>query len=149
MVAKKFFKVLFMCFLGAITLDPICFLFEPFFLLNFIFYKLFSYSHSNHVEMGLTTINELIGTDNFTTLPIISESETNVCLENCELVSEECTTLVSIFSNLLSLIGYTSVITSCPLQYYKCENNINILDKLLSGYVSGQSLDDGVSYLLR
>ena len=105
-----------------------------------------SYSHSNHVEMGTTTLNELIGTEQFNMQTFIGENETNACdASNCNLVTIECSTLVSIFSALLGAIGFQSSITTCPLTYYNCTDNILILDKLLSGFYTGQELTDGVS----
>ena len=108
---------------------------------------IYSYSHSNYVEMGMTTINRLIGTPQFeTNQPIISKDEPNACLENCQLVSAECSTFAGIFNNILGKLGYDSAITRCPLTYYNCTNNINILDKLLSGYYTGQALEDKVKH---
>lgn len=95
--------------------------------------------------MGLTTLNELIGTVEFDNQTFIGENETNACdASNCNLVTIQCSTLVSIFSSLLSLIGFESAITTCPLTYYNCTDNILILDKLLSGFYTGQELADGV-----
>ena len=34
---------------------------------------------------------------------------------------------------------------ACPVEYYKCEGNIVELNKLVSGFYSGQRLDNGVS----
>ncbi len=97
--------------------------------------------------MGMTTINRLISTPEFqTNQQIISMEESNACLENCQLVSEECSTFVSVLNSLLSTFGYKTAITNCPLTYYNCTNNINILDKLLSGYYTGQALADKVTY---
>ena len=116
--------------------------------LNLLFHFLFnsSYSHSNHVEMGkLTQLNELIGTVEFNNQAFVSPTEINACNGNCNLISVPCSTLAKILSSLLSFAGYQSTITSCPLQYFNCTNNIGILDKLLSGYYTGQALTDGVS----
>ena len=95
--------------------------------------------------MGITTLNKLIGTDEFKTQSFISVDETNACLENCAKIEEQCGTVINLFSKLLNLLGFSSAITQCPLTYYNCTTNINIKDKLLSGYYSGQTLTDGVS----
>lgn len=101
------------------------------------------YSHSNHVERGITTLNELIGTPQFDNLPIISITEPNACNENCTLISEECGTLVTILSGLINALGFSNSLTQCPLTYYDCSGNIMILDQFLSGYYTGQELSDG------
>ncbi len=99
--------------------------------------------------MGITTINKLIGTPQFqTNQQFIGPNEENACIENCQLVTEPCTLFVSIFSSILAnIFGVRPAIASCPLTYYNCSNNINILDKLLSGYYGGQTLEDNVKFL--
>lgn len=95
--------------------------------------------------MGLTTLNELIGTEDFKSQQFVGVNETNACLDNCNKIEEACGTIVNLFSSLLNLLGFSSEITQCPLTYYNCTSNINVTDKLLSGYYSGQTLGDGVS----
>lgn len=97
--------------------------------------------------MGMKSINEAIGTPELSNQPIIGEDEEDACLTNCELVSEECDTFVSLLSDAIKLVGYETELTKCPLTYYSCKNNINILDKLLSGFYTGQELQDGVKHI--
>lgn len=100
------------------------------------------YSHSNWVEMGKTTMNTEIGTDSFSTTPIISSNESDPCTTNCTLTKMGCGTLITLLVKFIQLLGIGKTI-QCPVQYYKCSDNIANLDDLVSGYYSGQKLDDG------
>ena len=99
------------------------------------------YSHSNWVEMGRTEINKEIGSRNFSTIPIISKNENKTCLDNCTVTKRSCGTGVTLFVSFLNLLGFSLV--SCPITYYECSGNIVKLSELVSGYYSGQKLDDG------
>ncbi len=99
------------------------------------------YSHSNWVEMGKTVINKNIGSTSFSSLPIISNEETTACLNNCSITEMKCGTLVNILINLIKFVGISTSL-NCPLIYYKCTGNIVQLDKLVSGFYTGQKLED-------
>ena len=60
------------------------------------------YSHSNWVEMGMTTINTKIGYDNFSTLAIIDKNGT-ACNNTCTLTQMGCGTLVKIAIKLIKV----------------------------------------------
>jgi hypothetical protein len=93
------------------------------------------YSHSNWVEMGLSEINKLIGTPDFNKQPIIDSKEI-ACNNNCTLVTKKCTFDLNILISFLKKIDAISTTDiRCPIQYYVCQDNIVIKDKLLSGYV--------------
>ncbi len=99
--------------------------------------------------MGKTVINSDIGTDAFKNYSKVALNDTNLCSddkENCKLVEEKCSFWVNLLAALLNSIGYGAQFVKCPLQYYKCQNNIVMLSKLLSGYYSGQKLPNGVEY---
>ena len=100
------------------------------------------YSHSNWVEIGNTDINREIGQANFSSFPIITKNETDACLNNCSVTAMQCGKLVSILLSLFKFIGLGSSLT-CPINYYQCAGNIVKLNELVSGYYSGQKLDDG------
>ena len=104
------------------------------------------YSHSNWVEMGKNDINYDIGKSNFSQQPIVNQNDTDVCANNCTLQIIECDTLLSIITKLINLAGLKLSIVSCPLTYYKCSSNINLLSKLVSGYYGGQKLQNGQDY---
>ena len=91
--------------------------------------------------MGKTYINKEIGQLNFSSLPIISKNESSACLNNCTITQMECNFLVSILVRLIHALGFTTPL-DCPLIYYKCSGNIVALDKLVSGYYTGQKLED-------
>jgi hypothetical protein len=93
--------------------------------------------------MGNTDVNAQIGTSNFFSTPVATQSDNLTCVSNCTLVNVTCSTLVQIVTGLLSLVGLKSTPITCPLQYYKCKGNIVKLDKLVSGYYVDQALDDG------
>ena len=99
------------------------------------------YSHSNWVEIGNTAINKEIGESNFSSIPIIDKNESAACLNNCTITSLDCNFLVSILVKLIKALGITTPF-ECPLIYYKCQGNIVKLDKLVSGYYTGQKLED-------
>jgi len=46
-------------------------------------------------------------------------------------------------SFFLQLINFHKFNFACPIQYFVCQGNIVLLDKLVSGYYSEQSLEDG------
>ena len=100
------------------------------------------YSHSNWVEMGHTHINKEIGNKDFSSVPIIDKKTKSVCINNCTVTIVECNAFVTTFIAMMELVGMGGTI-KCPLKYYKCAGNIKTLDKLVSGYYSGQKLDDG------
>jgi hypothetical protein len=96
------------------------------------------------IEMGnVNTINTKIGTNDFYTQPVATQSDNLTCVSNCTLVNVTCSTLVSLVVNLMNLAGIKSIPVKCPLQFYKCSGNIVKLDKLVSGYYVGQELEDG------
>jgi hypothetical protein len=102
------------------------------------------YSHSNWVEIGNTDINRAIGTQDFaTSQAIVATTDTNACQSNCDLVTTQCGSFFSLLSSLISKIGYSSSTIACPVRYYKCSNNLVILNKLVSGYYVNQKLPDG------
>ncbi len=47
---------------------------------------------------------------------------------------------ISTYKYLFSILGKG---LECPVKYYKCEGNIVELNKLVSGFYSGQQLDNG------
>ncbi len=100
------------------------------------------YSHSNWVEMGKTWINKEIGNSKFSSVPIVNKTEKSVCINNCTITTVKCGSFVDLFINMMDLIGFGSVI-KCPFKFYNCSGNIKTLDKLVSGYYSGQKLEDG------
>lgn len=100
------------------------------------------YSHSNWVEMGHQNINTNIGSNKFSFLPTAKLSDTNACLNNCVLVNVPCSSIVKKLASLLAGLRVKTTL-KCPLEYYKCDNNVAMLDKLLSGFFSGQKLADG------
>jgi hypothetical protein len=104
------------------------------------------YSHSNWIEMGKTYINTNIGRANFSSQPIISNVETTACLNNCTITEMKCGTLTTLFINLIKYLGISSSL-SCPLIYYKCTGNIVKLNTLVSGFYTGQKLEDGTPVL--
>ena len=99
------------------------------------------YSHSNWVEIGHSEINSLIGMNNFSTLPLVEVNQNFTCLDNCSKTEIGCGTFVTLVIGFIKFIGITTSI-SCPLTYYKCQGNIVELNKLVSGYYTGQKLED-------
>jgi hypothetical protein len=102
------------------------------------------YSHSNWVEMGNRQINTLIGTSDFSTLKIVNQTDNVTCYDNCTRFESGCgivSTLLIGFVNLLPISKPPGL--QCPLVYYKCSQNIAVLDKLVSGFYSNQKLSDG------
>lgn len=73
-------------------------------------------------------------------------SDFNSTQNGCILLREECSTMVSLFVTLLDFIGLNGTMANCPLEYFKCSGNLLILDKLVSGYYTGQKLPDGRPY---
>lgn len=110
------------------------------------------YSHSNWIEMGNTNrINTLIGTEEFETYQLEmqipqSQSDTDTCAQNCTKVILKCADLNLKELDDVSQTGYKAQALKCPLVYHKCEGNIIVLDKLVSGYFDGQ-LPDGTKVL--
>lgn len=45
----------------------------------------------------------------------------------------------------MQAINFHLFTIKCPTQYFKCKGNLVVLDKLVSGYYSGQKLSDGTS----
>jgi hypothetical protein len=113
------------------------------------------YSHSNWVEMGHHhKINDAIGTERFDQLPIATKSDTLTCISNCTLMNAKCTKFTQKLFSFISTMkkwfssskpGETSTSFSCPMKFYKCEGNIAVLDKLVSGYYVNQKLPNNVS----
>ena len=100
------------------------------------------YSHSNWVEMNKTTINTDIGKTTFgTSNPTLIDNKTTACNTSCTITKMGCGKLVTIMVSLIKLVGLGKTV-SCPVEYYKCEGNIIELNKLVSGYYSGQKLDN-------
>ena len=93
--------------------------------------------------MGMTSINNKIGTESFNTFSIIDKNST-ACNNSCTLTKMGCGKLVTLLVRLIKLIGLGKSL-QCPIEYYRCESNIVVLDKLVSGYYSDQKLDDGTS----
>jgi len=103
------------------------------------------YSHSNWVEMNMTTINSKIGWENFSSSnPPFIDNTTSACNTSCTITQMGCGKLVTLLISLVQLVGLGKTV-QCPVQYYKCEGNIIALNQLVSGYYSGQHLDNGVS----
>lgn len=102
------------------------------------------YSHSNWVEQGKTDVKSNIGQASFdaeqTSLndPTVCDDGLDPANQKCTLVKEECGILASLFAKLVNAIGLGGSYVSCPLEYYDCKNNILLLDRLVSGYYSGQ-----------
>ena len=101
------------------------------------------YSHSNWIEMGNNDINRDIGTQEFVERHPIAEDSEVTCNDNCQLVTNECNLLIELIYNLMQKIGYNSATIRCPVKYYKCDNNVVLLNKLVSGFYEGQKLKDG------
>jgi hypothetical protein len=110
------------------------------------------YSHSNWVESGAKDIKKNIGTAQFNKEKMVTINDSMICSDfnstrqTCRLVQENCTTLVSVFGSLLDFIGLKGTLANCPLEYFNCTDNLIILDKLVSGYYSGQRLPNGKPY---
>ena len=101
------------------------------------------YSHSNWVEMGNNEINRVIGTEEFAIENrLVATTDSDACLSNCELVEIACSKPTQVLLDMMNQIKPDSAIT-CPLRYYKCSNNIGLLDRLISGFYTDQKLKDG------
>jgi hypothetical protein len=98
---------------------------------------------NKRVEMGNEAINAKIGTDSFYTQPVATQSDNLTCVSNCTLVNVTCSTLVKLVVDLMNLAGIKSIPVTCPLRFHKCSGNIVKMDKLVSGYYTGQELEDG------
>jgi hypothetical protein len=99
------------------------------------------YSHSNWVEMGNgARINDRIGTRAFFQEPIVSANDMITCIDNCLLIEIECVKDGKVLADLLEKFMVPHL---CPLRYYNCSGNVFLLNKLLSGFNSGQQLEDG------
>jgi hypothetical protein len=110
------------------------------------------YSHSNWLNLidGSTTttkINRFIGTEEFNSIFKIRKfinEEKQTCLSNCKEVLIQCTTMGSILLRFIKLTGFLTSEFSCPLKYFKCDNNLIKNDKhLTSGYYNLQKLPNG------
>lgn len=107
------------------------------------------YSHSNWIEMGNENINKEIGTarffDNYHDKQMLASlNDEYTCFsENCTKFIYNCS---SDFGELYDLgVKYKiSMPITCPLVFYKCKNNV-VVDKLTSGYYTGQKLENGAS----
>ena len=86
-------------------------------------------------------LNLDIGKNEFDSIPIASEKD-RTCLDNCELVTKECDTLTQTLSELNRQFGLVSIKIKCPMEYFRCDKNIVVNDKLVSGYYSDQKLKD-------
>lgn len=105
------------------------------------------YSHSNWIEMGnVQSINTLIGTTAFNTQSIATMADNVTCVSNCTLVESKCSFLLQLLVRFLEKINFHSFPIKCPVPYYKCSGNLLTLDKLVSGFYSGQKLPDGSAY---
>ena len=97
--------------------------------------------------MGNTNVLQLkIGTQEFMNEPIVTENSTDLCSDTdskCILKKEECGYWVNLFASFINALGLGGSSIKCPLEYYECKDNILMLDKLLSGYYSGQSVPSG------
>lgn len=91
--------------------------------------------------MGHKDINKLIGTSDFSKQKIAKRSDNVTCIETCELVKVECSTIIRLFMKMVkSIAKFENTHYTCPLQYYKCSNNLVALDRLVSGYYVHQKL---------
>lgn len=106
------------------------------------------YSHSNWIEMGNSErINQLLGTDEFdssNTTRIVSGKEIACLSEKCVKKVLKCNHLKGL-GGLVKYFGL-NLPMSCPIVYFKCANNV-VVDKLTSGYFTGQRLEDGEEVL--
>ncbi|CAF0751806.1 unnamed protein product [Brachionus calyciflorus] len=103
------------------------------------------YSHSNWLEMGNTNqINKLIGTSNFSTIPVVDASVNQTCESNCTLVEVPCNNYTQLMVDFLKALNLTKIL-DCPIKMYRCAGNLVTLDKLVSGFYTGQRLEDGTS----
>lgn len=100
------------------------------------------YSHSNWVEMGKTNILSTIGTASFNNQPVVQPKDANICNNNCKLVTTKCSKPLTAISNVLKQLK-PDITLACPVQYYKCDKNIVMLNKLVSGFYTDQELPDG------
>ncbi len=87
---------------------------------------------------NVNKLNLNIGKDDFDSkFPVVKENE-KTCFDNCTLITINCDALIK----AITLLDFSKKFISCPITYYKCENNIAIKNKLLSGYYSDQKLKD-------
>lgn len=104
------------------------------------------YSHSNWLEMGNTDINKAIGTSEFSKIPVVEQAENKTCESNCTLVTLECNIILESFLYLLkSIAKFENARFACPIQYFKCSDNIVVLDRLVSGYYVDQKLPNNMT----
>jgi len=101
------------------------------------------YSHSNWVEMGNLKINKHIGTSHFEKEHIIVLEDKDACISNCQEEVVSCDSFYQYLSDVIDSTDYKSKIMQCPFKYYKCKENIEIKDKLLTGYFDKQRLKNG------
>jgi hypothetical protein len=96
--------------------------------------------------MGNKKVQDLIGSTAFNNFP--TSSNIDIVCDNstikCQLITEQCGVTASVASFVLNNLGLTGSFVKCPLQYYNCTNNVIVLDKLVSGYYTGQETNDGV-----
>jgi hypothetical protein len=98
------------------------------------------YSHSNWLEMGnVQAINSAIGTTGFASQAIATVADNITCVSNCTLIQSSCSLFLQGLSSFLMLINVRSSLLSCPTTYYKCSGNLAVLDKLVTGYYTGES----------
>lgn len=121
------------------------------------------YSHSNWVESGKTDINYEIGYANFSKYQIIGSNESNPCISNCTKIVIQCGAFLTLLNAFVKLAGLPFKTVPCkyylkfliknfylklrlflgPTDYFKCDGNLVILNKLVSGYYGGQELESG------
>lgn len=101
------------------------------------------------VESDKSEILSTIGTDAFNSLPT-SVNDADPCIddtinggEKCTLIEEKCGFWATVFATLVNGLGLGGEYVDCPLKYYNCTDNILILDKLVSGFYTGQETNDG------
>lgn len=97
--------------------------------------------------MGNTnTLQSKIGSHEFMNESFVSDNSTNLCSDTdskCTLKKEDCGFWVNLFANFVNALGLGGSFVKCPLEYYECKDNVLILDKLLSGFYSGQKVPSG------
>jgi hypothetical protein len=104
------------------------------------------YSHSNWIEMGMTLMNTAIGTASFNNQPVATLADNVTCVSNCTLIQSQCSSILEGLSAFLEAIGFKYFSLKCPLPYYRCSGNLVQLNKLVSGYYTGQALTNGQPY---
>ncbi len=102
------------------------------------------YSHSNWIEMGRVDINREIGTADFARKhPVADDTNNETCISNCKIVKAKCCLFTKLMFAFFKLVNFKSPLFGCPVKYYKCESNVVVGDKLVSGYYVAQTLQDG------